>query len=337
MRRINRDQRIENSLKTTHRGNTLFDDVYIEHNSLPDLNFEDIDTTVDFLGREISFPLLINAMTGGTEKGCEINESLYMLSKEFNIPMEVGSQSVAVEDKVCKDLFIGTDNSIDDQNAIVIANLNANDSMEHIKAAMDMVNAEVISLYINPAQELVTKGGERDFEGILENIRRAVEENPGKIMVKEVGFGMSEEVIKKLVDAGVEMINVSGYGGTNFVEIENLRNLEYDFSDLYDWGVPTAKSIINAREISDDIMVISSGGIKNSMDIVKSLILGADYVGISGELLKYLLHGGYDYARAYLEEIIYKTKMIMLLLGARNIEELKKTPYRITGRLKEII
>ena len=73
------------------------------------------------------------------------------------------------------------------------------------------------------------------------------------------------------------------------------------------------------------------------MDIVKSLILGADYVGISGELLKYLLHGGYDYARAYLEEIIYKTKMIMLLLGARNIEELKNTPYKITGRLKEII
>ena len=74
------------------------------------------------------------------------------------------------------------------------------------------------------------------------------------------------------------------------------------------------------------------------MDIVKSIALGAEVAGISGELLSYVVHGGYLNAKDYLDKIIYKMKILMLLLGKKNIEELKtSTDYRITGRLKDLV
>jgi isopentenyl-diphosphate delta-isomerase len=95
--------------------------------------------------------------------------------------------------------------------------------------------------------------------------------------------------------------------------------------------------LINLRQLPNDLNIISSGGIRSGMDVAKSIVLGANISGISGELLSYLVHGGYTNAKAYLEDIIYKMRMIMLLLGKRDIEELKKTNYKVTGKLKDLI
>lgn len=73
------------------------------------------------------------------------------------------------------------------------------------------------------------------------------------------------------------------------------------------------------------------------MDIVKSIALGANVVGISGELLAYLVHGGYDNAKAYLEGLTYKVKMLILLLGKKNLVELRNTKYKLTGKLNELV
>ncbi len=108
-------------------------------------------------------------------------------------------------------------------------------------------------------------------------------------------------------------------------------------TELYPWGIPTALSLIKCRELPKDLNLISSGGIRNSIDIIKSLVLGAKIVGISGELLSYLVHGGYDNAKEYLEALTYKIKMVMLLMGKKNMEELKAVDYKITGKLKELI
>lgn len=332
-----RDKRLDNALLTTYEGDTLLSCVYIEHNSLPELSIDDVDTTTTFFGKQVPFPLMINAMTGGTEQGVEINEALYNISKELGIPMEVGAQDVLMEDMDTAELFLGEIVEEVNRPTVLLSNLHANSSVADIKVAMDTINADGIALHLNPGQEIFTKDGISNFVGRYESIEKAAKEYGDKLIVKEVGFGMSEEVIKKLVDVGVKNIDVSGSGGTNFVEIENLRNFDYDFSELYEWGVPTAKSIINARNISKDITIIASGGIKTSLDIARVLILGADMVGISGEVLKYLIHGGYDYAKDYLQELMYKTKIVMLLLGCKNIEQLKKTPYKLTGKLKEII
>lgn len=332
-----RDLYIENSLISAYKGDNLLKDVYIEHNSLPEISFDDINTFVEIFGKKVAFPLIINAMTGGTEKGCEINEMLYMLSKELNIPMEVGSQMELIKDNDLEQLFIGEKAEGKNRKSVLISNLSSKSSIEDVKYAMDIIDADGIALHLNSGQEAAAKDGNKDFRGIVENIKIMAGEFSDRLIVKEVGFGMSSKTIKTLFDCGVKMIDVSGAGGTNFIEIENLRCYEYDFSDLYCWGIPTAKAIIDARNISKDIKIIASGGIKTALDIVKAIVLGADYVGISGEILKFILHGGYDQAKQYIEELMYKTKIIMFLLGVKNIEELKKVNYTIKGELKDLI
>lgn len=328
---------MENYLKTSFQGDTLFGDVFLEHNSLPDLNFSDIDTKTTFLGKTVDYPILINAMTGGTEFSREINRELSLLAKEFNLAMAVGSETIAFcEDEACKKSFEIVRENLGSEG-LVFANLSADASLESVEKALELIDGDAIQLHLNVAQELAMEEGDREFAGIYENIKNIVEHTDKPVIIKEVGFGISKSVAKKLYDIGVKYIDISGYGGSNFMEIENLRNLNIDLSELYSWGNPTALSLIKCRELPSDLSIISSGGIKNSKDIVKSIVLGADLVGISGEILSYLIHGGYDNAKNYLDGLTYKIKMLMMLMGKQNIEELKDSDYKIIGKLKELI
>lgn len=337
MRKQRKKEHVENYLRTTYRGDTLLGDVFLQHNALPNLRLEDIDTRTTFLGKNVDYPIIINAMTGGSEFTQEINRDLSLLAKEFNIPMAVGSQTIALcEEEECRNSFRVVRDNIS-KDGIVIANLNARASLEEVKLAIDIIEADAIQLHLNPAQEVVMLEGDRDFTGILNNIENIVKELDKPVIIKEVGFGISKEVATKLYDVGVRHIDISGFGGTNFIEIENIRFNNIDFSDMYSWGIPTALALVKCRELPKDLDLIASGGIRDSMDIIKALVLGGNMVGISGELLSYLLHGGYEGAKDYLEAIIYKIKILMLLLGKQNIEELKDTDYKIVGELKELI
>lgn len=336
MRRARKKEHVENYLMASFKGNTLLGDIYLEHNALPDLSFDDINTKTNFLGKNIDYPILINAMTGGADFSQAINMDLATLAKEFNIPMAVGSQTIALEEEDSQESFkivreiIGND-------GIVISNLNGQAKVEDAKKAIELINADALQIHLNPAQELAMEEGDRDFAGVSNNIKNIVDNIHKPIIIKEVGFGISKDVAERLYQLGIRNIDVAGSGGTNFIEIENLRNPATDLTDLYSWGIPTAASLINCRQLPNDLNLIASGGIRSGMDIVKSLALGANVVGISGELLSYLVHGGYSNARGYLEDLIYKIKMLMLLLGKRDIEELRKTNYKITGTLKDLV
>lgn len=334
---VRKDLYIDNSTISNYQGNSLLSDIYIEHNSLPELKLEDIDTSTEFMGRKIGFPLIISAMIGGTHRSLELNEMLVNLAKEFNIPLEVGSQEEVLHSEEQSKLFVSLQEDEDEDRIFLLSNLSVKASKEDVDKAMGHIKANAVSLSINFAQETVSFDGNKDFTNALNNIGNLANEFGDKLLVKEKTLGMSKETVRKLADAGVKYVDVSGFGGSNIIELENLRNYRNDFSDLYEWGIPTAKSILNAREASEDIRIIASGGIRTSMDIVKALIIGADYVAIAGEILKYLIHGGYEQARQYVEEIIYKTKIVMMFLGVDNIEDLKKVDFKITGKLKEIL
>ncbi len=336
MRKYRKREHIENYLRSSYTGNPLFDDVLLVHNSLPECDFYEVDTSTMFLNKKINFPLMINAMTGGSEFTEDINRELSLIAKEFNLPMAVGSQTLAMEDKdAIKSYQIVRENMKD---GIVLGNLSGRATVDEAKFAVEMIGADGLQIHLNPAQELAMDEGDRTFRGILTNIEKIVASLDVPVIVKEVGFGMSKEVVKRLYDSGVRIVDVSGYGGTNFMEVENLRNPENDLSELYSWGIPTAMSVIGAKSLElDDLQIISSGGVRNSLDIAKSIAIGADMVAISGEILSYLIHGGYEYTMQYLAGLIYKTKIVMTLTGSKNIEELKETKYFITGRLKDLL
>ena len=97
MRAERKKEHLENYLRTGHEGNPLFSDIYIEHNALPLLALDEIDTSTEFLGKKIAYPLMINAMTGGGEFAMEINRQLADMARTYEIPMAVGSQTIALE------------------------------------------------------------------------------------------------------------------------------------------------------------------------------------------------------------------------------------------------
>lgn len=335
MRKARKDEHIEQYMKTEPVGNTLLSDVYIEPSSMPELDLSEVSTEVEFCGKRLAFPLMINAMTGGTEMTEGINQDLAMLADYFGLAMQTGSQQIALDEPDAEESFTVV-RSVLGPDRVVIGNLSARASVESVQRALNMLDADCVGLHLNCAQELAMSEGDRSFRGIRNNLETLVRAFPGRILVKEVGFGISERVAHDLGRIGVSMIDCSGAGGTNFVEIEDLRNREFDLSEFYSWGVPTAKSLINVRRACPDATVISSGGIRNATDIIRSFVLGADLAAIGGELLRYLLIGGFDYAKEYLESLIRRTRGAMLILGCRNIEELRRVPYRLTGRLAEL-
>ena len=325
MRKYRKTEHIENFLRTTYVGDTLFSDIFLYNDSIPEIDYDEIDTSVNFLNKKVNFPLMINAMTGGSDLSEEINRDLANVAKEFDLPMAVGSQAIALEDEDSRKSFEIVREIIKD--GIVISNLNGFSTVEDAKKAVEFLSADAIQIHLNPAQELVQVEGERNFCGILKNVEEIVKKSEVPVIVKEVGFGMSPKTV-----------NISGYGGTNFFEIENLRDPNSDISDLFSWGIPTALSLIEADRLKlKDLYIISAGGVKNSMEIVKSIAAGASMTAISGEILSYILRGGYEYTLKYIEGLIEKTKMLMMLSGAKNIEELKKIDYKVTGKLKDLL
>lgn len=333
-RRERKDAHIENYLRTKSRESTLLENVYIEHNAISDVSLEEIDTSIEFMGEKIAMPLMVDAMTGGGSASASINEDLSSICESMNIPMAVGSESIAINDESSRDSF---ELVKDKEELFRVGNLGFEREYDDFIFARDLIEAHAMQVHLNLAQELVMKEGDNSYQAPLKLISELVEEFPYPIIVKETGSGISKSVAQKLVDTGVKYIDVAGKGGTNFIEIEDLRDFEVDYSDLYGWGIPTAKSIIDARSVSDDIFIIASGGIKTAKDIVKSIIIGADMAAMSGEVLNYLLHGGYEACEKFLQETNQKIKIIMALLGVRTIDELKKVDYKLTGQLKELV
>ena len=336
MRLERKKEHVESYLKTGYNGDNLFKDIYIENNSLPGFDFNEIDTKVKFLGKVVNFPLMINAMTGGGEELSTINEDLARIARDFKIPMAVGSQTIGLEYPESRESFkIARD--IIGEEGILIGNLSATSTLEELEEAREMIDADAMQLHLNVCQELFMEEGDRTFSNLEKNISYLVENFKKPIIVKEVGFGISSKVARKLLNAGVEYIDVAGSGGTNFIEIEDMRNFNKDYSDMYNWGIPTAKVLYDCKKEAPGAFYVSSGGVNTADSIIKSFILGADFTAVSGEVLRYLMHGGFNVARDYIESTIEKSKIMMMLIGVKKIDQLKNVDYVITGKLKELI
>jgi isopentenyl-diphosphate delta-isomerase len=46
------------------RSSSLFDQVHLLHEALPELSFDEVDSSVELLGRRLRAPILISGMTG---------------------------------------------------------------------------------------------------------------------------------------------------------------------------------------------------------------------------------------------------------------------------------
>lgn len=298
-----------------------FDGVHFVHHSLPQINMDSVDISTHFLGRHFKLPFYINAMTGGSENAKKINQQLGILSKETGILVALGSLNEVLRHPEVKESY--TIIRKENPNGRLLANLGANTSVEKAKKAIDLIQADGLQVHLNAPQELVMPEGDRDFYTWLKNIETLVNTLEVPIIVKEVGFGMSLETIHQLKAIGVKTIDVSGRGGTSFTEIENARREKHTLDFLNSWGQSTALSLLEAATSKLDIL--ASGGVRNSLDIVKALSLGAKSVGIAGTFLNILINEGLEKTIEQIAIWEEELRLLYTLLGKSKTSALTTT------------
>lgn len=295
------------------------------HHSLPQLKVEEVSLETSVAGLQLEAPYFINAMTGGTKETKEINNTLGILSYLAGIPIASGSVSAAIKDPRVAETF----SVIRFQNpkGTIFANLGADHSVENAKRAVDLLEANALQIHLNAPQEMIMPEGDRDFSMWLKNIETLVREIEVPIIVKEVGFGMSRETIQQLANVGVKIVDISGAGGTDFARIEDARRVLDKYHYMHGWGQSTIVSLLEAMSLPVEGRpeFIASGGVKNALDIAKSLALGASAVGLSSVFLKIAKQPNLENSLFEIKAIREQLVGIMAVLGAKTIPELQKT------------
>lgn len=310
-----------------------FDNIQFVHQVFSDVSVDEADISTSFAGYEFNQPFYINAMTGGTGRTKEYNEKLSILARETGLFIASGSLSVGLKDSSVLESFKVVRKM--NPKGIVFANLGADKTLEDAKKAVDILDANGLQIHVNICQELVMPEGDRSFNKWLYNIKEIVDNLGLPVVVKEVGFGMSKKAIKSLLDIGVKTVDVGGKGGTNFARIENFRRIEDDkYNFLENFGNSTVVSLLEAKDFVDEHEILASGGVRNSMDIVKALALGAKSVGMAARFLNLVENKSLDKAIEEVNNWKYHIKSIMSLLGTKNIEGLKNTDIILQDDVK---
>jgi len=263
------------------------------HEALPELDLEAVDTTLSLFGKKLNAPILISSMTGGTEKAKTINRCLAEAAQTVGVAMGVGSQRAAIENPDLAETFSIARKVAPD--ILLFANLGAVQlnygySLDECRSAVDMLQADALCLHLNPLQEAVQTGGDTNFAGLAKKIEKICDKIEVPVIVKEVGWGISERTAKILADCGVSAIDVAGAGGTSWSQVEMHRAPDEFTRQLaatfVGWGIPTAESILNVKKAVPAMTIFASGGLKDGLEIAKCLALGAKLGGMAGQFLK---------------------------------------------------
>lgn len=316
---------------------TLFEEVELVHDALPELAFDQVDIGVELLGKTLRAPLLVTGMTGGTDEAAVINRDLAQLAETQGIAFGLGSQRAMHRDPTLGYTFAVREHA---PTTLVLANIGAVQAAAMTTADVEQlvraVGADALCVHLNPAQELVQPGGDRDFRGALDAIARLVRELPMPVVAKETGCGVSRRVAERLVGVGVRTLDVSGAGGTSWVKVEALRadDAQRRLGDAFaNWGIPTAASLAAVRGLGLD--VIASGGVRSGLDVAKAIGLGARVAGVALPVFRAYRAGGTAGAVAFIEELVAGLRTAMVLTGARDLAALARTPLVLGSRLRD--
>ncbi len=301
-----------------------------QHCCLPELDLADLDIRTQFLGKALGAPLLISSMTGGTEQAKVINQRLAAIAQTYGLAMGVGSQRVAVETPDLAPTFQVRALAPD---VLLLANLGAVQlnygyGLTEACRLVDWLEADALILHLNPLQECIQPQGDTNFRGLLAKIAQLCEHLPVPVIAKEVGNGISAPMAQRLLEAGVQAIDVAGAGGTSWAKVEReraktplQRRLGHTFGD---WGIPTAECITAIRATLPTVPLIASGGLRNGLEAAKAIALGADLVGLARPFLQAACES--EEALAFLAEaLIAELQVTLFCTGNATLEDLQRS------------
>ncbi|WP_273730304.1 type 2 isopentenyl-diphosphate Delta-isomerase [Leuconostoc mesenteroides] len=311
-----------------------YDDVRWLPNTFPETSVSEVDVSTKLFEHHFKWPFYIEAMTGGSALTGRINMELAEVAAESNIAMAVGSQSIALKEPETRDTFTIVRKK--NPNGFLFANLGADHPISNVRTAIDMIDANAIELHVNAAQELIMAEGDRKFYW-LDNLAEIIAKSPVPVIIKEVGFGMSQSTFKQIADLNPAAINVGGANGTNFSIIEQRRNRLSEAVNLDNYGLSTVESLLEAKMAKNNLPLIATGGIQSVNHVITSLMLGASLTSSAGFMLTTLMEKG---QKSLLEEInAWQVALprLFTLLGAQNITELQHKPLIYSPNLQNFI
>jgi isopentenyl-diphosphate delta-isomerase len=309
---------------------TGFEAVELVHNAVPELSLNEINTTTQLFKKELKAPLIVAAITGGTEEGRKINQAIARTCQKLGLGFGVGSQRAALENPDLAPTFKVRDVAPD---TLLLGNLGLVQfckgyALEKAQEAVDMIEADGLCIHLNPAHEAAQPEGDTDFRNGLSKLKEISKKVKVPVIAKECGCGISRKAADSLIKTGIRGIDVGGAGGTSWVGVEFYRSDSKLAQTFWDWGIPTAASVVYCS--GKGVPVIATGGIRTGLDAAKAIAMGADAVGIAlPALLAYP-----DQIENYLTEFIEELKTAMFLIGSKNIQDLKKTKKIIFEPLK---
>lgn len=309
-----------------------FELVDLEHCALPELNIEDIQPQIRFLEKSLSFPLMITAITGGFEGAKTINGALAEACQAEGVALGLGSQRQMLEDENhLKTFTIAREKGPD---IVLVGNIGAVQlvgmiDLDPVRRALERIEADALAIHLNVLQEILQPEGNIQFRGMLNGIERMIRELDIPVIVKEIGCGISREVALKLMDVGVNIIDIAGAGGTSWAGIESYRAKQDALArQFWNWGIPTAASLQSISEI-EPLTIIASGGIDSGITMAKAIALGADLCGAAMPFLQAYLKKGAEGIAVLIREWKEAYRTALLLTGCQDTDALRhRKPLR---------
>jgi len=319
------------------RRTTLLEEVTLVHQALPELALSEVDISGRLFGRRVASPVVIASMTGGTERAQRINRSLAEVAERGGHALGLGSQRPVLRGGSIDPEALRTYQVRDIAPSVpILANLGVMQAASLPTALIEDliggVQADALCLHMNVAQELIQPGGDRDFRGAVDTLRRLASELSVPVIAKETGCGVSRRTAQTLAGAGIQHVDLSGAGGTSWVGVETRRasgDAVRQGQEFWDWGIPTAASLLQVAA-SRFRTVIATGGIQTGLDVARAVTLGATACGIARPVLQALDAGGVPGAQALLASIDADLRAAMLLTGSQDLAALRQAP-RLLG------
>jgi isopentenyl-diphosphate delta-isomerase len=301
------------------------------HCALPEFDLEDVNTSTTLLDKQLEAPFFISSMTGGTPEASLINQRLAEAAQAAGIGMGVGSQRAAIEDPSLENTFRIRHLAPD---ILLLANLGAIQlncvyGLDECRRAVAMIDADALILHLNSLQEALQPEGETCFTGLLSKIEAICHALEVPVVVKEVGWGISEQVARQLANAGVAAIDVAGAGGSSWSQVEMYRattDCQRQVAAAFaSWGIPTTESLLMAHRGAPGLPLLASGGIRDGIQMAKAIALGADACGIAGAFL----HAANESVAAVVDLItvlVTQLRVAMFAAGTVDVAALRSVP-----------
>ncbi len=323
-------------------------DIRLMHRALPEVDVDDIDTSVTFLGRGLRHPLVISSLTGGHPDVAAINARLAALAQEYGLAMGVGSQRAAiVSPAVAETYHVVREHAPD---AFLMGNIGAPQliaqrrhpafGVAEARAAVEMIRADALIVHLNYLQEAAQPEGDRRARGVLAAMEQLARALDVPLVAKETGAGISFEQAQALAMAGVAAIDVGGAGGSSMAALEAYRaqgrgdDATAAIGALFrDWGIPTPIAVVEATLGAPGVPIIATGGVRSGLDVARALALGATLVAMGQPFLKAASEGEAA-LRAFLEQVLAELRVAMQLVGAGSIAELRARPVVVGGETR---